>query len=309
MTKPLPTAFAILQSRPEAGGLDPQAPAGARMQASQPSRFARGPVFFRSRFAAAAAITVVLGCLSLDGAPATAQDASLDPHKAALAKNHFERGARLAAQGNDQEAEGEFLETVRIFPDFAEAYIQLGNLSMRRKNFLEGLDRYLQARDALAHLQGAARRQETERRRRIQETMDAIQERIEGLRHSNRATDQGKIDQEMIRLEKLQRELTKGLPAESDPFPAELHFLIGNARMNLERFDEALEDYRQALALKPEYGEVHNNLAVIYLYRKDYARAWEHVHAAEKAGVRVNPQFREELAALAPESPPSPASP
>jgi len=139
--------------------------------------------------------------------------------------------------------------------------------------------------------------------------MDVIQERIEGLRHSNRAADQGKIDQEMIQLEKLRREQMKALPPESDPFPAELHFLIGNARMNLERFDEALEDYRQALAHRPGYGEVHNNLAVIYLYRKDYPRAWEHVHAAEKAGVRVNPQFREELAALAPEGPPSPVGP
>lgn len=279
------------------------------MHPSQPSRFARGPVFFRSCSAAAATLAVGLGCLFLQGAPATAQDAALDPHKAAIAKSHFDKGARLAAQGNDQEAEREFLETVKIFPYFADAYIQLGNLSMRRKNFLEGLDRYLQAQDALAHLQGVTRRQEMERRRRIQELMDVIQERIEGLRHSNRASDQGKIDQEMIRLEKLQREQTKALPPESDPFPAELHFLIGNARMNLERFDEALEDYRQALVLRPGYGEVHNNLAVIYLYRKEYARAWEHVHAAEKAGVRVNPQFREELAALAPEGPPSPVSP
>jgi Flp pilus assembly protein TadD len=110
----------------------------------------------------------------------------------------------------------------------------------------------------------------------------------------------------MLNIEKLRQEQSKILAGNELQVPPEIHFLIGTARMNLEQFDPAIEDFRQALALRPAYGEVHNNLAVIYLYRKDYPQAWEHLHAAEKAGVRINPQFREELAALAPE-PPAPA--
>jgi len=254
------------------------------------------------------AAATALFLLTVSEKPSRADDGAYDPHKIMLAKGRFEKGMKFLEEGKEAEGKMELDEALKLFPDYADAEIQLGNLSMRRRNYSEGLAHYLQAEAALSHLQGIARLREVERRKRIQESIDVVQERIEGLRHSNRAGDSAGIGQEMVKLEKLRQEQTKVLPPEGNPFPAELHFLTGNARMNLEKYDEAIQDYGQALALRPNYGEVHNNLAVIYLYRKDYARAWDHLHSAEKAGVRINPQFREELAALAPE-PSQPSGP
>jgi tetratricopeptide (TPR) repeat protein len=240
---------------------------------------------------------------AISGGPrlCVAADDPPDARMVMMARSHFEKGMKLIGKGSEKEGEEELRESLRVFPDFADASIQLGNLAMRRREYGQGLELYLQAQASLLHLQGLSRQQEVERRRRLQEGIDALQERIEQLRLSQRTGAAGEIDAAMIRMEKLRQEQNKVLTQDEPPIPAELHFLIGTARMNLERYDEAIEDYRQALSQRPGYGEVHNNLAVIYLYRKDYPHAWEHLHAAEKAGIRINPQFREELSAAAPE--------
>ena len=85
------------------------------------------------------------------------------------------------------------------------------------------------------------------------------------------------------------------------PFTPEVHFLVGTAQMKLERFEEAAKEFQEALVLRPNFGEAHNNLAVVLYYRRDYAACWEHVRAAEQAGIRVVPQFKEELSAVFPE--------
>jgi tetratricopeptide (TPR) repeat protein len=234
---------------------------------------------------------------------AAGADDSYDPHKVMLARAHYEKGMKLLQKDSRPDAEVEFQQSVRVFPEFADGYIQLGNLATLRKDYSAGLEHYIRARTALLNLQGMSRQQEVQRRRQLQESMDILRARIDQMRMSQRPAITGELSEAMTQLEKLQQEQTKILARDELAVPPEIHFLIGTARMNLEQFDQAIEDFHQALALRPAYGEVHNNLAVIYLYRKDYPQAWDHLHAAEKAGVRINPQFREELAAVAPESP------
>jgi tetratricopeptide (TPR) repeat protein len=241
--------------------------------------------------------------------PATDREAPVDSQKLMQARTHLDQGMKLLQKGSDAEAENEFLEAVRDFPDIADAYVQLGSLSMRRKDYSQALDRFLQARTALINLQGISRRQEVERARRLQDAMDMLREQIDQLRVSQDPADQSEINQKMTELDRLRQEHTKLTAHGELQVPAEIPFLIGTARMNLEDYDGAVEDYQEALSLRPGYGEAHNNLAVIYFYRKDYPKAWEQLHAAEKAGIRINPQFREELSAAAPETPPQPSSP
>ena len=249
-------------------------------------------------------LLVLLWAMAGGPSPAAAPEEAVDSQKLMLAKTHLDKGMKLLEKGSLEEAEAEFLEATRAFPDMADAYIQLGHLSMRRKDYSQGLDRYLQARTALTNLQGISRRQEVERSRRMQESMDILREQIDQLRVSQNPADQSEVNVKMAQMDRLRQEQTKLRAHDELSIPAELPFLIGTARMNLEEYDAAIEDYREALALRPGYGEAHNNLAVIYFYRKDYPLAWEHLRAAEKAGIRINPQFREELSAAAPESPP-----
>ena len=48
-------------------------------------------------------------------------------------------------------------------------------------------------------------------------------------------------------------------------------------------------------AATPKLGEAHNNLAVVLMLTKRYPEATEELKAAEAAGFKVNPQFKEDL--------------
>lgn len=232
---------------------------------------------------------------------ALSQQVSYDPHKFMLARSHYTKAMQLLADNKLGEGEAELLEAVKTFPQLAEGFVELGNLSMRRKEYREGLERYLKARDALSELHGMQRQQEAERQRQLQESIDLLNERISDLSRSQRASDQGKIQQAMVHLEKLKQERANLQPSIESPFTPEVHFLVGTAQMKLEQFEEAAKEFQNALTLRPNFGEAHNNLAVVLYYRRDYPACWEHLRAAERAGIRVDPLFKEELTAVFPE--------
>jgi tetratricopeptide (TPR) repeat protein len=250
---------------------------------------------------------VPIGMALLLSSPAPGQQASYDPHKFMIARSHYTKAMKLLADNKLSEGEAELLEAVKTFPQLAEGYVELGNLSMNRGEFREGLERYLKAREALSELQGIKRLQEVERQRRIQESIDLLNERIGELSRSQNASDQGKIQQAMVHLEKLQQEKINAQPPMESPFTPEVHFLVGTALMKLERFEEAAKEFQDALTLRPNFGEAHNNLAVVLYYRRDYPACWVHLRAAELAGIRVDPQFKEELSAIFPEPETKPA--
>jgi tetratricopeptide (TPR) repeat protein len=74
--------------------------------------------------------------------------------------------------------------------------------------------------------------------------------------------------------------------------PAQL-FRAGQDALNQGRLDEAERDFRQVLAAKPELGGAYVNLGVVYMRRKQWAKALEALHEAERlmpheAGIRRN---------------------
>jgi len=255
----------------------------------------------RDRFRKLLPAVIFLGLAGAFCDLAHSQHASYDPHKFMFARSHYAKAMKLLADNKLGEGEAELLEAVKTFPQLAEGFVELGNLSMRRREYREGLERYLKARDALSELQGIKRQQEVDRQRQLQESIDLLNERISDLSRSQRASDQGKIQQAMVRLEKLQQERTNAQPSIDTPFTPEVHFLVGTAQMKLEQFEEAAKEFQNALTLRPNFGEAHNNLAVVLYYRRDYPACWEHLRAAERAGLRVDPLFKEELTAVFPE--------
>ena len=54
---------------------------------------------------------------------------------------------------------------------------------------------------------------------------------------------------------------------------------------------------REALRVESNLGEAHNNLAVVCMLTGRYSEAEPELQAAEKAGFRVNPEFKHELSA------------
>lgn len=76
------------------------------------------------------------------------------------------------------------------------------------------------------------------------------------------------------------------------PDPAQL-FRAGQDALNQGRLDEAERDFRQVLAANPQVGGAYANLGVVYMRRKQWAKALEALRKAEHlmpqvAGIRLN---------------------
>jgi len=72
-------------------------------------------------------------------------------------------------------------------------------------------------------------------------------------------------------------------------FFAKGHFNLGNAYQKLGRFDEAIEEYRLALILKPDSPGIHYNLGVIYRETGQLDEAIQEF----KIALKLYPQFVE----------------
>ena len=79
------------------------------------------------------------------------------------------------------------------------------------------------------------------------------------------------------------------------PVPSFVSLSLGSALFRAQRFEDAEEAYKDAVAVDSKAGEAHNNLAVIYLMKAQYTDAMAEVKAAEKAGFRVNPDLKDEI--------------
>jgi len=79
--------------------------------------------------------------------------------------------------------------------------------------------------------------------------------------------------------------------------PPNLAVALGRAQFGAGALAEAEAEFRSALATDSEHGDAHNNLAVVLLVGGRLEEAEREVKAAEKAGVKVPPRLKEEIAA------------
>ena len=77
--------------------------------------------------------------------------------------------------------------------------------------------------------------------------------------------------------------------------PAEVLLALGSAHFRNGDRDAAEDEWKAAAAVNPKLGEAHNNLAVIYMQTGRLVEAEQSLKLAEKAGFRVNPQFKDDL--------------
>ena len=83
--------------------------------------------------------------------------------------------------------------------------------------------------------------------------------------------------------------------AERFVHPAEVLLALGSAHFRDGDRDAAEDEWKAAVAVNPKLGEAHNNLAVICMQTGRLVEAEQSLKLAEKAGFRVNPQFKDDL--------------
>ncbi|HKC14059.1 MAG TPA: tetratricopeptide repeat protein [Vicinamibacteria bacterium] len=236
-------------------------------------------------------LLIAAGLVALLGPPAAASDDQ--GHREALM--HYRAGEDSMTAERWAEAVIEFKEAIRLDPLLAVAHYELGQAFMPLKRYPDAIKAYLGARQAFTDL---ATLEQTDRVKADLERDDQIQELQTYLTRLRRMNDP-RYDHLQIKvqdqIEGLQGTGRKGLARRLE-VPAEVFMALGSAHYRSGALGDAEREYLAAIKVKPGFGEAHNNLAVVYMLTGRFDEAEGEIKLAEKAGFRVSPKFKDDLA-------------
>ncbi len=223
----------------------------------------------------------------------------VDEQQRREALKHYRAGQEFMYAEAWEKARAEFTSAVELDPLLALAHYGLGQSQMALKRYKDALAAFIACRDTYVKLSAMEQSYTAEVDRRREDELRELRDSLALIQSGRiKATTSGahtamKIEQRIKDLERV-RGRERGTVSAS-PVPAEVFLALGSAYFRSGSLQDAEREYRQAIEINPKFGEAHNNLAVVYMMTGRYGQADEEVKAAEKAGFRVNPQFKEDL--------------
>ncbi|MDH7482890.1 MAG: tetratricopeptide repeat protein [Armatimonadota bacterium] len=235
-------------------------------------------------------------------------DEAIKHFRAALRDNpryaeaHVNIGNILSEQGKTEEALREYQAALKVRPGFAPALNNIAGILEQKGQMIEAMHKYEEAvkadpSSATSHLNFGRLLILVGR------PDDAIRELTEAVRldpklelaHYNLARlliERGRLQDALPHLEEVVR---------LNPTNAEAHLDLGAVLVDMQRIDEGIAHYIEVIKLKPDFPPVHNNLAVAYFFKGQYAAAWEEVKLCRKYGMTPHPEFIKALSSKMPE--------
>ena len=229
-------------------------------------------------------LTVILGFL-----PVALADPGDEPHRR-RAMDHYEKGeARLRDEKWEQAGE-EFRRAVELHPPFVLAHYGLGQAYAGLKRSPDAVRAFSASRDAFYKVTAL----------RVADRMPAVdfnQQMLDEYRILTGIDGRASTTKGVTARPNVLRDLeqAKRLHDGNPEPPAEISLALVGEWFRQGNVDEAEKENRNALKSRPDYGQAHNNLAVIYMMTGPFPEARAAVEKAEKWGFAVNPKFKEEL--------------
>ena len=188
-------------------------------------------------------------------------------------------------------AAAEFRAAIALNALLTDAHYGLGQAQM-------GMKRYTSAALAFQSCLEAARRIHTLRARaRVEadrQVLDEVDEVLDTIRRRRGADLRSRqLDQYIVTL--LRTRSSLGLPFEP---PAPVLLALGSAHFRNGDRSRAEYYWKEATRMNDELGEAWNNLAAVYAATTRREEAAYAVARAERAGFRVNPRLKDEIARL-----------
>jgi len=178
---------------------------------------------------------------------------------------HVNLGKFLADQGQFDQAIIHYREAIRIKPEFDLPHYNLGVALSKAGRPDEAIEAY---REAL----------------RINPDYEAAR-----INLTAELQAQGRIDEA--------REEIGSSGAES----AEMHYNIAVGLDQERRFEESIEEYREAVRIDPSFVPAQHNLAIALFMSGDFAGAWEQVRVCRERGIALPETFLKALSEQMPE--------
>ena len=232
-------------------------------------------------------------------APVAAEETALFQRYLAL-EGPLDQARTDLARGRLLEARRGFEGILRQLPDHSEAHFHMARLAYAASDFL----------GALAHLE-VAERSLADLDRRYREEVAALKAQAAAeeaamqtsLDHLTSVADPTGCSAPLFMVKRQALAYLEGrkspLHARENPFglPAEYPFLRGNALYRLGRREEALAQFRRALALDPVHAPSWTNLLALLLEARDFGTARQELARSETLGLRLPPALRQAIQA------------
>jgi tetratricopeptide (TPR) repeat protein/peroxiredoxin len=223
------------------------------------------------------------------------------PFKGQLVQDSFQRndftyGVAMYQHGYLDQAAESFRQVIEVKPNEADAYYNLGTLSLKRNDFQQArsyLEMTLQLRpnypEAWNNLGTMAAQHE-----QLDEAIRDFQKSLElkpgfGIALLNL----GNVYRRQHSFEKAEDCLNRAIQIQPDD--PEVNYSLGMLFAQQGRLDRATDYLQRALALRPVYPEALNNLGVLFVRGQQYAQAEDRF----KTGIRVAPSFDQSYLNLA----------
>ena len=213
------------------------------------------------------------------------------------AVRHYRAGQEFMAAEKFDRAVEEFSSAVRNDRLFTLAYYFLGQAYGNQQRYPSAIKAYQDCIEACRAIYALRQTNRFEAERRRDDEIRELRETVAvALMQAARAAGSGRglratqLEQQLQNLERTRSSI-------DGPFqpPAEALLALGSALFHNGQVEQAELEWAAAIQVNPRLGEAHNNLAVLYMRTGRLDAAAEELRAAEKCGVRVNPQFKKEL--------------
>ena len=251
-------------------------------------------------------VMLFLGMVSFGQEDLTGQETELFKKYKSLNKN-YEKGKMYFTREDYNKAKKEFEKIVKNLPEHADAIFFLSQIFYKEGNLDDALS-YIE--DAKANYEFTAKmkiemaklsRQKLEEKKQdLEDKIEELEDQIAILPQSSEAGEEGgerkrrlqtRIDEYREQILNIDAQLSLPLPSEEE-IPAEYCYVNGNIYFKMKKFQEAHDQYQEAIKIDPSHGDSYNNLAALYFQVKQYQKALDYLSQAEANGAKVNPEFK-----------------
>jgi tetratricopeptide (TPR) repeat protein len=199
-------------------------------------------------------------------------------------------GMELLSHEQFEKAADQFTRAISRDPLLTRAHYGAGQAYMGLRRYASAAKAYSDCLEAFRALHGL----QISHRFEVEQLRD---DEMRELRETIRALTQAGQSLRAVQAEGRLRDLERQRTTLEGPYqpPAAVLLALGSALYRGGNSEEAMAQWEAAVASDPRLGEAHNNLAVVYMQAGRLVEADRELKLAEKSGLRVNPQFKEDL--------------
>ncbi|MDH7513910.1 MAG: tetratricopeptide repeat protein [Clostridiales bacterium] len=216
------------------------------------------------------------------------------------ADNSFQKGKEFFIKEKYDRSEKELRQCLEIMPEHANALLLTSQIYYKRNDFNRALTDIEKAKKNYAFIAQFYTFIHTERLEMLRDDKMKLESEIASLQDAlSRATSEEDRQKSQSALGALRSQISVINSRLNEPLPdvlrtpAEYFYIHGNVLFKLQRYQEAHDQYLEAIKADSKHANAYNNLINLYYIAKNYELAIKFVNQAEANGAKINPKLKE----------------